>query len=41
MIDIVQLQYVHGKGSPTGKPIERSGLIELGPSELAEQIDWP
>jgi Uma2 family endonuclease len=22
-------------------PIERSGLIDLGPSELAEQIDWP
>jgi Putative restriction endonuclease len=23
------------------QPIERSGLIDLGPSELAEQIDWP
>jgi Uma2 family endonuclease len=23
------------------RPIERSGLIDLGPSELAEQIDWP
>ncbi|MGI8730974.1 MAG: Uma2 family endonuclease [Solirubrobacteraceae bacterium] len=22
-------------------PVERSGLIELGPSELAEQLDWP
>ena len=22
-------------------PIERSGLIDLGPTELAEQIDWP
>jgi Uma2 family endonuclease len=22
-------------------PIERSGLIDLGPSELAERIDWP
>jgi hypothetical protein len=22
-------------------PIQRSGLIELGPAELAEQIDWP
>lgn len=22
-------------------PIERSGLIDLGPAELAEQIDWP
>ncbi len=22
-------------------PVQRSGLIELGPSELAEQIDWP
>jgi len=23
------------------EPVERSGLIELGPAELAEQIDWP
>ena len=23
------------------QPIERSGLIDLGPSELAEQIHWP
>jgi Uma2 family endonuclease len=23
------------------KPVERSGLIDLGPSGLAEQIDWP
>ncbi len=23
------------------RPIERSGLIDLGPSELVEQIDWP
>jgi hypothetical protein len=23
------------------RPIERSGLIDLGPSDLAEQIDWP
>jgi Uma2 family endonuclease len=23
------------------RQVERSGLIELGPSELAEQIDWP
>jgi Uma2 family endonuclease len=23
------------------RPIERSALIDLGPSELAEQIDWP
>jgi Uma2 family endonuclease len=23
------------------RPIDRSGLIELGASELAEQIDWP
>jgi hypothetical protein len=22
------------------QPTERSGLIDLGPSELAEQIDW-
>lgn len=23
------------------EPVERSGLIELGPTELAEQLDWP
>jgi Uma2 family endonuclease len=23
------------------KPVQRSALIELGPSDLAEQIDWP
>jgi hypothetical protein len=23
------------------EPIVRSGLIDLGPGELAEQIDWP
>ena len=23
------------------QPIERSGLIDLGPGELAELIDWP
>ncbi len=23
------------------EPVERSGLIELGPAELAEQLDWP
>jgi len=23
------------------KPIQQSGLIELGPTELAERIDWP
>jgi hypothetical protein len=23
------------------RPIQRSGLIDLGPNELAEQIDWP
>jgi Uma2 family endonuclease len=23
------------------RPIERSSLIDLGPNELAEQIDWP
>lgn len=22
-------------------PIERSGLVELGPQELAQQLDWP
>ncbi len=23
------------------RPIERSALIDLGPNELAERIDWP
>jgi hypothetical protein len=23
------------------EPVRRSGLIELGPTELAEQLDWP
>jgi hypothetical protein len=23
------------------EPVQRSGLIELGPAELAEQLDWP
>ncbi|MDX6682995.1 MAG: hypothetical protein QOG94_3034, partial [Solirubrobacteraceae bacterium] len=23
------------------RPVERSGLIELGPTELAERLDWP
>ncbi len=23
------------------KPVQRSGLIELGPTELAERLDWP
>jgi hypothetical protein len=23
------------------EPVQRSGLIELGPTELAEQLDWP
>jgi Uma2 family endonuclease len=34
---------VHWLGLAGGEyqPIERSGLIDLGPSELAEQIDWP
>jgi Uma2 family endonuclease len=34
---------VHWLGLSDGeyKPIERSGLIDLGPTELAEQIDWP
>ena len=34
---------VHWLGLTDGeyRPIERSGLIHLGPSELAEQIDWP
>jgi Uma2 family endonuclease len=34
---------VHWLGLDGGeyRPIERSGLIDLGPNELAEQIDWP
>jgi hypothetical protein len=34
---------VHWLGLTEGtyEPIERSGLIEFGPTELAEQIDWP
>jgi Uma2 family endonuclease len=34
---------VHWLGLAGGeyRPIERSGLIDLGPDELAEQIDWP
>ena len=34
---------VHWLGLSDGeyRPIERSGLIDLGPDELAEQIDWP
>jgi Uma2 family endonuclease len=23
------------------RPVERSGLIDLGPRELAQRIDWP
>ncbi len=23
------------------QPVQRSGLIDLGPIELAEQLDWP
>jgi hypothetical protein len=23
------------------RPVHRSGLIDLGPMELAERIDWP
>jgi hypothetical protein len=23
------------------REVQRSGLIDLGPSELAERIDWP
>jgi len=23
------------------EPIQQSGLVDLGPTELAEQIDWP
>jgi len=34
---------VHWLGLTDGeyRPIDRSGLIDLGPTELAEQIDWP
>jgi Uma2 family endonuclease len=34
---------VHWLGLEGGEylPIERSGLIDLGPAELAERIDWP
>jgi Uma2 family endonuclease len=34
---------VHWLGLADGeyRPIERSGLIDLGPNELAEHIDWP
>jgi Uma2 family endonuclease len=34
---------VHWLGLSGGKyrPIERSGLIDLGRDQLAEQIDWP
>ena len=27
--------------TPDGRDADRSGLIELGPTELAAQIDWP
>jgi len=30
-----------GLGDDEYRPIEHSGLIDLGPGELAEQIDWP
>jgi Uma2 family endonuclease len=36
-----------GRSGPSGRcageyrPMQRSGLIDLGPDELAEQIDWP
>jgi hypothetical protein len=30
-----------GLSSGEHRQIERSGLIDLGPKELAEQIDWP
>lgn len=34
---------VHWLGLEGGeyRPIERSGLIELGPAELAARVDWP
>jgi Uma2 family endonuclease len=30
-----------GEDGEPYRPLQRSGLIELGPDELAEQIDWP
>jgi Uma2 family endonuclease len=30
-----------GRSGDEYRPIERSGLIDLGPSALAERIDWP
>jgi hypothetical protein len=34
---------VHWLGLRAGEyhPLERSGLIDLGPAALAERIDWP
>jgi Uma2 family endonuclease len=34
---------VHWLGLTDGeyRPLERSGVIDLGPAELAERIDWP
>ena len=38
-----QERSVHWLGLADGeyRELERSGLIELGPAELAERIDWP
>jgi Uma2 family endonuclease len=38
-----QERSVHWLGLAEGeyREVERSGLIELGPGELAERIDWP
>jgi Uma2 family endonuclease len=38
-----QTQTVHWLTLEHGeyRPIERSGVIELGPAELAQRIDWP
>jgi Uma2 family endonuclease len=40
-VDWLGLSEPSGKGEGEYRPLQRSGLIELGPSELAEQIDWP
>jgi hypothetical protein len=38
-----QERAVHWLGLADGeyRPIERSGLIDLGAAELAQRLDWP
>jgi len=38
-----QEQAVHWLALTAGEygPIERSGLVDLGPAELVDRIDWP